>query len=100
MAKKVVKARVLSSAKKTKVSTSKTTATKPERLPAGAPSKPRYEPSHFVWLRPWRGEPRQPALVLYEENIQGVIVLYVTPKTNGDTGRREVPVMEIEGFVQ
>jgi hypothetical protein len=38
--------------------------------------------------------------VLYEANSQGVIVLYVTPKSSGDTGRREVPVMEIEGFVQ
>lgn len=95
MAKKAVK-----KAAKARVLSSKGKATKPEKLPASVPSKPRYEPSHFVWLRPWRGEARQPALVLYEANAQGVIVLYVTPKTTGDTGRREVPVMEIEGFIQ
>lgn len=53
-----------------------------------------------MWLHPQFGEPRQPALVLYGEDTKGLIILYVTPNVKGDTGRREVPVTAIEGYIK
>lgn len=58
-----------------------------------------YEPSQFVWLQKYNGEPRQPALVLYAEDVHGMLVVYVTPKKQGDTGRRDVPSSTIEGMI-
>jgi len=82
-------------------------SSKPKKKPAStgldkhrdpSPKRTVYEPSHFVWLHKWQGEPRQPALVLYGEQ-DGVIVVYVTPKEKGDTGRRAVPYTTIEGRI-
>jgi hypothetical protein len=63
------------------------------------PKRAVYEPSHFVWLHKFNGAPRQPALVLYEEDEHGIVTVYVTPTEKGDTGRRGVPYAIIEGRI-
>jgi hypothetical protein len=65
-----------------------------------APKRTEYEPSHFVWLQKYNGEPRQPALVLYGADADNMLVVYVTPTLKkGDTGRRDVPYSIIEGRI-
>lgn len=70
----------------------------PPAKKAVVPPREVYEPSHFVWLKANGRVQRQPALVLWGEK-NGVIVLYVTPTGDGDTGRREVPYNAIEGRI-
>jgi hypothetical protein len=63
------------------------------------PMRVGYEPSDFVWFKPNK-DPRVPALVLYGEDTEGFLIIYVKPTSKGDTGRRDVHYNKIEGRIK